>query len=164
MKRIRNDLLKALLCSCVVAFLTGIAFAQAPLTNAQKGPDELTKLVLHTPQAVINPSPAQTLLATVDVSAYREIRVSARGPVGKGVLIGIYMVEGETAILLDKVLLEHTSLSPDAQAPDLGYGTTNRATKVIDFPGGSLRITGVAINLLDLTVSGATVDLIIYGR
>jgi hypothetical protein len=69
MKRIRNDLLKALLWSSVVAFLPGIAFGQAPLTNAQKGPDEVTKLVLHTPQAVINPSPAHTLLASVDVSA-----------------------------------------------------------------------------------------------
>jgi hypothetical protein len=144
-----------------------LAFAVASVTqtaNAQKAPAEVTKLVLHAPQAVINPSPAHTLLASVDVGAYREIRVSARGPVGKGILLAIYVVEGDTAILLDKILLEHTSLRPDAQAPDLGHGTTNRATKVIDSPGRNLRITGVAINLLDGTVSDATVDLIIYGR
>ncbi|HLN98975.1 MAG TPA: hypothetical protein VK208_10985 [Pyrinomonadaceae bacterium] len=144
-----------------------VAFAIAftvHTANAQKAPAEATKLVLHAPQAVINPSGTPTVLASVDITAYREIRVSARGPVGKGILIGVYQVEGETAILLDKILLENTSLSPDPQVPDLLFGTTNRATKVIDFPGRNLRITGVAINLLDGTVSGATVDLIIYGR
>ena len=131
--------------------------------NAQKAPAEASKLLLHA-QAVINASVIPTILASVDVTAYREIRVSASGPVDKGILIGIYQVEGETAILLDTILLEHTSLSPDPQVPDLLFGTTNRGTKVIDFPGRNLRITGVAINLLNLTVSGATVDLIIYGR
>ena len=147
----------------IILLALAVAFT-AQTTNAQKAPAEASKLVLHTPQAVINASGTPTVLASVDVTAYREIRVSARGPVGKGILIGLYQVEGETAIFLDKMLLENTSLSPDPQVPDLLFGTTNRASKVIDFPGRNLRITGVAINLLDLTVSGATVDLIIYGR
>jgi hypothetical protein len=149
--------------SRIILLALAVAFT-AQTVNAQKAPVEVTKLVLHASQAVINPSGTPTVLASVDVTAYREIRVSARGPVGKGILIGVYAVEGETAILLDKILLENTSLSPDAQVPDLLFGTTTRATRVIDFPGRNLRITGVAINLLDLTVGGATVDLIIYGR
>ena len=148
----------------VIILLTLTLGFTAQTINAQKAPAEATKLVLHAPQAVINASGTPTVLATVDVTAYREIRVSASGPVGKGILIGVYQVEGETAILLDKILLENTSLSPDPQVPDLLFGTTNRASKVIDFPGRNVRITGVAINLLDLTVSGATVDLLIYGR
>lgn len=149
--------------SRIILLAFAVAFI-AQTINAQKAPSEPTKLVLNAPQLVINPSLAHTLLASVDVSAYREIRISARGPVDKGILIGVYQVEGDAAILLDKILLENTTLKPDSQPGDGGYGTTNRATRVIEFPGRNLRITGVAINLLDLTVSGATVDLIIYGR
>jgi hypothetical protein len=35
------------------------------------------------------------VLASVAVTAYRVIRVSAPGPAGKGILIGVYQVEGD---------------------------------------------------------------------